>query len=89
MFRIFKVSGESMKPAFKDNNYVLTRKTKNIKENDVVVINLDHYGNIIKRVSSIGVNGVKLRSDNPIYETGSTQGDHRVSEIIGKVIFKI
>ena len=89
MFRIFKVSGESMKPAFKDNNYVLTRKIKNIKENDVVVINLDHYGNIIKRVSSIGVNGVKLRSDNPIYETGSTQGDHRVSEIIGKVIFKI
>ena len=78
-----------MKPAFKDNNYVLTRKTKNIKENDVVVINLDHYGNIIKRVSSIGVNGVKLRSDNPIYETGSTHGDHRVSEIIGKVIFKI
>ena len=72
MFRIFKVSGESMKPAFKDNNYVLTRKTKHIKEDDVVVIYLDHYGNIIKRVSSIGVNGVKLKSDNPIYETGST-----------------
>ena len=78
-----------MKPTFKDNDYVLTRKTKNIKENDVVVIYLDHYGNIIKRVSSIGVNGVKLQSDNSIYETGSTQGDHKVSEIIGKVIFKI
>ena len=78
-----------MKPTFKDNDYVLTRKTKNIKENDVVVIYLDHYGNIIKRVSSIGVNGVKLQGDNPIYETGSTQGDHKVSEIIGKVIFKI
>ena len=78
-----------MKPTFKDNDYVLTRKTKNIKENDVVVIYLDHYGNIIKRVSSIGVNGVKLKSDNSIYETGSTQGDHKVSEIIGKVIFKI
>ena len=78
-----------MKPTFKDNNYVLTRKTKNIKEDDVVVIYLDHYGNIIKRVSSIGVNGVKLKSDNSIYETGSTQGDHKVSEIIGKVIFKI
>ena len=78
-----------MKPTFKDNDYVLTRKTKNIKENDVVVIYLDHYGNIIKRVSSIGANGVKLQSDNPIYETGSIQGDHKVSEIIGKVIFKI
>jgi phage repressor protein C with HTH and peptisase S24 domain len=89
MFRIFKVSGESMKPNFKSNHFVLTRKTNNIKENDVVVINLDHYGNILKRVSSIGQNGVKLQSDNPIYESTSTFGSHEVSKIVGKVIFKI
>jgi phage repressor protein C with HTH and peptisase S24 domain len=89
MFRIFKVSGESMKPNFKNDHFVLTRKTKNIKENDVVVINLDHYGNILKRVSSIGQNGVKLKSDNLIYESTATFGLHEVSKIVGKVIFKI
>ncbi|MDR0912044.1 MAG: S24/S26 family peptidase [Methanobrevibacter sp.] len=58
------VSGRSMMPTIHDGENIIVEKTKNIHVNDIVVVNDNEYGLIIKRVGAINDNQVYLISDN-------------------------
>jgi len=57
MFRIIKVSGESMSPDFNDGDYVLVSRIplffSRVKVNSILVFKSNKYGTLIKKVSRI------------------------------------
>ncbi len=93
MFRIIKVSGESMSPDFNDGDYVLVSRIPlflgRVKVNSIIVFDTLKYGILIKKVSSIdsqnghflftGINQNSLSTD----KIGTIQK----KDIIGSVIF--
>ena len=51
-----------MLPAYKPNDYVVCLKTKNVNVNDVIVIETNELGKVVKRVQSISGNLLKISS---------------------------
>ncbi len=56
MLRLFKISGSSLSPAFREGDFVVVSKIpflfRRLREGDVVVFRHEHYGVMIKRVAS-------------------------------------
>ena len=48
-----------MLPAYKPNDYVVCLKTKNINVNDVIVLETNDLGKVVKRVQSISGDSLK------------------------------
>lgn len=77
-----KVSGESMEPAFRHDDYVLFVIDREIKNGDVVIANDEFGESMVKRYKE--KDGEQfLTSDNPAYPTFKPNGEYR---IMGKVI---
>ena len=89
MLKVFRVVGDSMLPTLKSNDIVITSSFKNVSEKDVVVLNTILYGNIIKRVSAIDDKKIDVESDNKKTYSTACQNRYFMSDIVGKVIFKI
>ena len=83
---VFKVKGNSMNPCLWPNDFVITFKTKNIRKNDIVVVDLHLYGKIIKRIRKIIGNEVLLVGDNPRIQSSSCNILHPKEKVLGKVI---
>jgi len=78
-----------MLPYSASNDLVITRKTRHIKVDDVVVMRLPDYGTVIKRVSATSQNSITLIGDNaPL--TSSCCGIPQDKQYLeGKVILKV
>lgn len=89
MLRIFKITGDSMSPAFPPNHYVLALTSFfSVKVNDIVVVNHIEYGRIIKRVVSLNANkSLLLGSDNPSGVSTEQIGVVQKHQVIAKVIW--
>ena len=78
-FYLYKVSGDSMFPTYKENNILLLQKNiNNIKRNDVIVyktIQSDDVGYILKRVIGIPGDTLTLNEDNTITINGEIYDD--------------
>lgn len=93
MFRIIKVSGDSMSPDFNNGDYVLICRLKFfyrlINLDSIIVFNSAEYGTLIKKVIRIDllnriyfVSGINKNS-----LTSETIGAVNTKSIIGFVIF--
>lgn len=88
MFNIFKVTGVSMFPKFRPNEHVVTFKTSNIKQNDVIVFKDNSNNQILKRIEAINEKGFIVKSDNKSYPSSLHNVLFSLDKIDGKVIFK-
>ncbi|HIC78920.1 MAG TPA: hypothetical protein EYP02_07015 [Sulfurovum sp.] len=68
MFKLLKISGNSLYPFFKDGQRVLCRKlyaNSTLRVNDTVVIHKKPYGLIAKKITIINLNKFYLRGNSP------------------------
>ena len=77
-----------MLPTFKPNSYVICFKTSKIDVGDVVVLDINDLGKVLKRVKSKSNNLITLEGDNKSYDSPVYEKSYGISETLGKVIFK-
>jgi len=78
-----------MLPAFKSGQIVFARKTNNFSVNDVVVLKTNDNCKIIKRISSIRDQEIRVIGDNSEYNSEYYSQIFHCDSILGKVFFKI
>lgn len=91
MLRLFKISGDSLYPFYKNGERVVCRKVfKNttIQINDAVVFKKNSHGMMIKKVTSIEKNAYFVEGTNPYSIDSRDFGSLPHAEIAYKVIFK-
>lgn len=84
MFKILRITGMSLSPAYQHGDYVLIRKIRQagrLTTGDVIVFHQPGYGRLIKQVNSINL------EEETCLVTG-TAPDSIGSEIFGAVLFK-
>ena len=65
LFRIFRVSGDSMLPTLADGDFVLAKKlNENYLDGNVVIINDTAHGFIIKRIKELNKREFAAYGDN-------------------------
>ena len=92
MFRLLKVSGNSLTPEYRNGDYVLvTRLFRRLKENDVVVFIKDTYGIMIKRVRLASANQSEyfVEGTHPNSIDSKHFGPVQRQDMIGKVLLHI
>tara|TARA_B100001029_G_scaffold21592_1_gene14496 strand:- start:2451 stop:2720 length:270 start_codon:yes stop_codon:yes gene_type:complete len=89
MLGLHKVKGISMLPSYRANDHVLSIKTRKLKVNDVIVLKTRAHGKVLKRISYISSEGIKVKSDNREYPSDLTNNIYPLDNILGKVILKI
>ena len=78
-----------MTPNYFDKDLVLTTKFAFFNVNDVVVLDSDVDGNVLKRIKSIKNNIFEVESDNKSYHSRINNKLFRKNQILGKVILKL
>ena len=78
-----------MSPEIQNNSYVVTRKLKNYKTNDIVAIKDYKIGMVIKRVKEIDDNYFTVESINKQYSSITSEMKFLYDDILGKVILKL
>ena len=84
--KLFKVSGQSMTPTISDGQYVIVRKKRSYRINDIIVFVHDnrHY---VKRIQSIHHDGYFVLGDCFSSSVDSrTMGLINSKDIIGSVL---
>lgn len=92
MLQLFKISGDSLYPFYKDGERVICRKIfsgTHIKVNDTVVFEKEIHGLMIKRVKSIENNAYFVEGTNPYSIDSRDFGTLTQKELKYKVLFKI
>ena len=90
MLQIFKISGDSLYPFYKNGQRVLCRKIFGhtaVKVNDTVVFKKEKYGLIIKKVTSIQNDGYFVEGTDPLSIDSRLFGTITHQEILYKVLF--
>lgn len=77
-----------MQPFLSAGDFVVTRRTQNISVGDVVVVDDERVGNIVKRIVSAAKDEVVLAGDNPRLESSCCEYPHKRSRILGRVVFR-
>lgn len=91
MLQLFKISGNSLYPFFKDGQRVVCYKIfkgTNIKVNDTIVFEKENYGMMIKRVMAIDNNSYFVEGTDPMSIDSRNFGSLELNEIKYKVLFK-
>tara|TARA_B100001059_G_C17519893_1_gene420213 strand:+ start:34 stop:318 length:285 start_codon:yes stop_codon:yes gene_type:complete len=88
MLNLFKIKGSSMHPSLSAGDFVVTRSSKAPDVGDIVVVNDEKVGRIIKRVRSTDNGSVMLCGDNPRVSSSTCDYAHPISSVIGKVIYR-
>ena len=78
-----------MTPNYFDKDLVLTTRFAFFNVNDVVVLDSDVDGNVLKRIKSIKNNIFEVESDNKSYHSRINNELFRKNQILGKVILKL
>jgi SOS-response transcriptional repressor LexA len=88
MLNLFQVKGSSMHPALSAGDLVVTRRSKAPVVGDVIVVNDEKVGRIVKRVRSSNNGLVTLGGDNPRLSSSACDYAHPVASVIGTVVFR-
>ncbi len=89
MFRIVKVSGDSMSPTLDDGDYILTIKPRSVRPGFICVVNHSDLGRIVKRLERIEGERYYFAGDNPSSTPSAVIGPIKKERIIGRMIFHI
>lgn len=87
MFKLRKVTGNSMLPALDQGDFVIIIKCRP-QIGDIVVAKHSKYGEIIKRVSKINSTGYELSGDNNKSINSKKIGFISPKNILGKVLLR-
>jgi SOS-response transcriptional repressor LexA len=88
MLNLFQVKGSSMHPALSAGDLVVTRRSKAPVVGDIIVVNDEEVGCIIKRVRSSDNGLVMLSGDNTRLASSSCDYAHPTSSVVGTVVFR-
>ena len=78
-----------MAPNFNDNDLVLeTKFLKQIKVNDVVVLDIPKFGAVLKRVQFLNDDEIRVIGDNKEYKSPIYDMKLYKNNIVGKVLYK-
>lgn len=91
MFQIFKISGDSLYPFYKNGERVVCRrvfKKTHIDIDDTVVFEKETYGMMIKKVTRVTDNTYFVEGTNPYSIDSRDFGSLNFKEIKYKVLFK-
>jgi len=91
MLQIFKISGDSLYPFYKDGERVVCRKIfkgTRIQVNDTVVFEKETYGMMIKSVKLVENNAYFVEGTNPYSIDSRDFGALSQNELKYKVLFK-
>jgi phage repressor protein C with HTH and peptisase S24 domain len=95
MFKLLRVSGNSLLPSFRDGDFALVSRIPllfgSIREEDVIAFRHHAYGTMIKKIQSVGPN------KDEVYVVGTQEnsvdsrrfGAISRRDVIGKVIWHI
>lgn len=92
MLKIFKISGDSLYPFYKNGERVLCRKifrNTHINVNDTLVFEKDHYGLMIKKVKDIRDKNYFVEGTTPLSIDSRNFGTLSHQEVKYRVLFKI
>jgi len=92
MLNIFKISGDSLYPFYKNGQRVICRKvwkSSKINVDDTIVFDKDHYGLMIKKVKSIENIGYFVEGTDPFSIDSRNFGPLKHHEVKYKVLFKL
>ena len=89
MFRVFKVTGDSMVPTLRDKDFVITsRWFLKPKVGQLVAVEHPEYQTIVKRISQINeVDQLLLQGDNPESVSSTRMGWITKDQVLGRVLF--
>ena len=65
IFKLIKVTGDSMSPALEDGDYVLIKKPRSYRPGSIYVIYHTDLGRIVKRLKSVENGSLIFNGDNP------------------------
>lgn len=91
MLQLFKISGDSLYPFYKNGERVVCRKvfrSTHINIDDTVVFEKENYGMMIKKVTAIDANAYFVEGTDPLSIDSRNFGALEKSAIKYKVIFK-
>lgn len=91
MLQLFKISGDSLYPLYKNGQRVICRKVfkrTKIKVDDTVVFEKSTYGMMIKQVKSIDNHSYFVEGTDPMSIDSRNFGALTLKEIKYKVLFK-
>ena len=91
MLQLFKISGDSLYPFYKNGQRVVCHRvfpSTKIHIDDTVVFEKKHYGMMIKKVTSIEGNSYFVEGTNPFSTDSRNFGTLEKEEIKYKVLFK-
>lgn len=91
MLQLFKISGDSLYPFYKNGERVVCRKVfrgTDINIDDTVVFEKDNYGMMIKKVTSIEENTYFVEGTDPFSIDSRNFGSLEKKAIKYKVLFK-
>jgi signal peptidase I len=94
LFKILRITGLSLSPAYQHGDYVLIQKIRRIsrlRTGDVIVFHQPGYGRLIKQVHNIDPEKetCQVTGTTPDSIGSETFGEVRLTAILGKVIFQI
>lgn len=92
MFKLFKISGDSLYPFYKNGQRVLCLKVfpkTNISVDDTVVFEKDSYGMMIKNVKTVKEDTYFVEGTNPYSIDSRNFGTLLKKELKYKVLFKL
>lgn len=92
MFKLVKVTGNSMSPTLEDGDYVLVKKPRRQRKLTlglIYVINHSELGRIIKRLGDMKHDRCFFIGDNPSSTPSTIIGAVERSRVTGQVIFVI
>ena len=90
MLKLFKVSGNSLFPFYKDGQRILCLKVfkfNPVKKDDTVVFSKDSYGLMVKKVFSINNGQYFVQGTDPLSIDSRNFGTISLNEIHYKVLF--
>ncbi len=91
MFRLVKITGDSMWPDYRHNDYVVLSRWRRyaLSPGDDVVCKHADLGLILKRVKHIGPDGLRLTGLNPLSAESGRLGNIQRRAVMGRVIWHI
>ena len=95
MFRILKVSGNSLFPEYRDGDFVVVSKIPvlmgRLDRGNIIAFNSSQFGTMIKIVDSLSADGstMTVKGTHPMSVDSRTIGPVSTRDIIGKVIWHV
>ncbi|NOY98134.1 MAG: hypothetical protein GXP40_02880 [Chloroflexi bacterium] len=93
MFRILRVTGDSMSPEYQEGDFVVIATgplfSRRLRDGDAIVFQHQHYGTLIKRVQRITDEGIYVVGAQENSLDSSRLGPVRRRNVRGRVVWHI